>query len=440
MAEKLPMLALSPTMDQGTIARWHVQEGESFGEDDVLCEVETDKASMDYESRDAGTLLKILVPEGGEAEVGQPIAIFGDEGEEIDDLVQEARAELEGGGGDKGGESEAEGTAEKKRAEAGRDKKAARKKEKARKQKAKETPQEALKPQRPGRGPNGKVRATPMAKRIAREHDLDLDSVEGSGPGGRVIQADVEEAVERGTGKRAARAAAPAGAGPEDEVVRLSEMRRTIADRMQQSMQQAPHYALRVTPRVDALMASRKRLNDERGESLSFNAYLLKLTAMALAAHPKVNAAWEGDAIRRFGSVDIGVAVALEDGLVTPVVRDCARKGVAAIDAELRDLVERARSGQLDEDEYTGATFTITNLGMYGIEEFTAVINPPASAILAVGKAAKTPVVGDDGELAAATTMTLTLMCDHRAVDGAVGAEFLEDLRASLQEPLRALI
>ncbi len=280
---------------------------------------------------------------------------------------------------------------------------------------------------------------------------MDIAAVHGSGPAGRVVRRDVEGAgaaapaagaagapAQPGAGAYA-RPAAAAGVAPADEIVPVTGKRKVIAQRLVESKFQAPHYYLKVSFEMDGLMAARARLNERRKEKVSFNAFMHKLAAEALRRHPAVNASWQGDTIRRFGSIDIGLAVALPDGLITPVVRNCAAKGILEIDAELSALVEKARANKLTPEEYTGATFSISNLGSFGIEEFTAIINPPGSAILALGKVAKVPVVAADGAIVARSLMKATLSCDHRVVDGAVGAAFLADLKEMIENPMAVL-
>ncbi|MBE3064781.1 MAG: 2-oxo acid dehydrogenase subunit E2 [Spirochaetes bacterium] len=388
MAEKVLMIALSPTMETGTVVRWRKKEGDQVKSGDVICEVETDKATMDYEASAEGTLLKIVLAEGGQAKVGDLIAVLGSPGEDISGLLgapaQAPKPSVTG-------------------------------------------PAAAAKtaivppPSAPPIG--GRLRSSPLARKLAEDRSIDLRSITGSGPGGRIVKRDVE---------------APSG----DEVVPVSGMRKIIAKRLSESMFSAPHYYLTVSVAADELLGIRAKLNAGREKKVSLNAILFALAGRALARHPRVNSAWNGETIVRRGSADIGLAVALPDGLVTPVVRDCGRKGILAIDSELADLVERARAGKLAPAEYAGAGFTISNLGSFGIDEFTAIINPPGSAILAVGAARKRPVVetGPEGDrIVARTRMAITLSCDHRVIDGAVGAAFLRDLADMIENPALGL-
>jgi len=419
VAEKVLMIALSPTMETGTIARWRKKEGERVASGDVICEVETDKATMDYEASSEGTLLKIVLPEGGEAKVGDIIAVLGAPGEDISALLGTPPASAP----------------------------AARPAPAAVAPKAQGAPPSPAAPgpqQQPGRLPGAPWRAfprsSPLARRLAEEKGIDLHAVPGSGPGGRVVKRDIDQA-----GPGSARTMMPGPVlepGPGDEVLPLSGMRKAIAQRLAESMFSAPHFYLTVTVEADELLAFRGRLNEGREKKVSFNAILMALAGRALARHPRVNSSWNGQSIIHRRGVDIGLAVALPDGLITPVVRDCGRKGVLAIDAEIAELVGRARAGKLLPAEYEGATFTISNLGSFGIDEFTAIINPPASAILAVGAVRKEPVIltrPDGDHVAARQLMRMTLSCDHRVIDGAVGAAFLRDLADTLENPALGL-
>ena len=423
MPEKILMIALSPTMETGTLAHWRKKEGDVVASGDVLCEVETDKATMDYESTAEGTLLKILLPEGGQAKVGEAIAIVGKPGEDISGLLA-----------DKSGPTPA--TAPKPAPSA----------------KAAPAPATAAAPAAataaaPAHaGPavaappvTGRVKASPLARKIASDKGLDLRSLRGSGPEGRIVKRDLDGAA---TAATAPAARAPAGLlqpGPGDEVQPLSRMRQIIAKRLSDSMYTSPHYYLTVAVGMDELLEARVRLNAGRAKKISINAFLMAIAGKALARHPRVNTSWNGDALLHHKTADIGLAVAMPDGLITPVVKDCGGKGIAAIDTELTDRIERARTGKLAPEEYAGATFTISNLGMAGIDEFTAIINPPGSAILAVGAVRKEPVVADDGEIVVRQRMRITLSCDHRVIDGAVGAAFLRELADMLENPLLAL-
>jgi len=407
MAEKLLMLALSPTMETGVIAKWLKKEGDVVESGDLLCEVETDKATMDYESPASGTLLKIILEEGSSAAVGDLIGVVGKPGEDIKALLAEPEEQA--------------------------------KPESPKPEKAQSAPEKQ--PNAPSletTGEKGRVRSSPLARKLAEMNGIELETVKGSGPEGRVVKADIEKAMAGQAAAPAANTAAPAPVSG-DTVIPVSGKRKVIARRLSESKYSAPHYYLKVRVAMDTILDARAKLNAKASQKVSLNAYLIKFAAEALKRHPAVNASWAGDSIIRFGRVDIGLAVAQEDGLITPVVRDCANKGLLEIEKDLQDLIQKARSNALKPEEYSDATFTISSLGSFGIEEFTAIINPPGSAILAVGEIRKEPVVQPDDSIQVKQMMRLTLSCDHRVIDGAVGAAFLTDLRTLLEEPIRAL-
>lgn len=410
MAEKVLMVALSPTMERGTIANWIKKEGDRVASGDILCEVETDKATMEYESMQEGVLLKILVPSGSDAGVGEVIAILGQPGEDFAALLKPVAAEVE----EKPGKKPVRPGPEKAPAAAA-----------ARVEAAADT---------------GRIKASPLARKMATEGGVALQAMVGTGPGGRIIKRDVEGLLQAPAGV-AGQAPVPAPVvGPAgDEILRVSQKRRIIAQRLAESKFTAPHYYLRLSVAMDAILAARAALNANSQQKISLNAFIIKLVAAALQRHPMVNASWNGDTITRFGRIDIGLAVAQPDGLITPVVRSCGQKGIVAIDGELKVLIERALTNKLTPEEYSAATFTISNLGSFGIEEFTAIINPPGAAILALGEIKKEPVVGPEDQIQIQSRMRMTLSCDHRIVDGAVGAAFLKDLKEMMENPVRAL-
>ncbi len=443
MAESILMTALSPTMQDGVIAEWIVAEGQAVKAGDALCEIETDKATMPYESPKAGTILKIVAPAGHKAAVGETIAVLGKPGEDWQSVVsktQEAIPELSTqsafpalGPSSRPSEMPIPATVAIQNA--------------------------GLANQSYGNHPelpSGLPPSSPLARSTAREHGLDLRSIRGSGPHGRVVQRDVlavtqarsESSPLEKSANSAARPAqisrpvqnAPrANKGLRDERVPLSKMRSIIAERLGASWNQAPHFFVRAAVDMGRLLALRASVNEGRERSVSLNAFILRIVAAALERHPGINASWEGDAIRYRPSADIGLAVALDGGLITPVVRACEHKGVSEIDAELADLVPRARAGTLSPAEYSEASFTISNLGSSGIEEFTAIINPPGSAILALGAVSKEAVVrGND--IVARRTMRITLSSDHRVIDGAAAAAFITELKGLLEEPAKALL
>jgi pyruvate dehydrogenase E2 component (dihydrolipoamide acetyltransferase) len=423
------MPALSPTMTEGNLARWLKAEGDSVAPGDVIAEIETDKATMEVEAVDEGVLAKILVAEGAEeVAVNTPIAILLEEGE--DDS-------FDAGGGAK----PAAAPAEKPAAPAAEKPSAA--------PKAAAAPAPAA-PAASG----GRVIASPLARRMAEQQGIDLAAVKGSGPNGRIVKADIE--AYQGVGAKAApapaAAAAPAAAKPAPapafegdtpyELVPASNMRKVVARRMVESKQAAPHFYLTVDCEIDELLRVRADLNGRAKDGefkLSVNDLVIKAAAVALRQVPKANASWHEDGVHRYTRADISVAVALDEGLITPVIRDAGNKGLRAISDEMKDLASRARAGKLQPQEYQGGSFSVSNLGMFGVKHFEAVINQPQGAILAVGAGEQRPVV-KDGALAIATVMSCTLSVDHRVVDGSVGAEYLAAFKAIIEDPMSMLL
>ena len=421
MAEHILMTALSPTMDRGTVSSWLKNEGDKIENGDIICEIETDKATMDYESVQEGLLLKILVQEGESAEIGVPIAVIGAEGEDISSLVSGAKA--------------AAGTP-------------------PLKEDSKPGTDAGVKKPRPEAAAGAQeewVLASPLARAMAEKSNLNIRGLQGSGPGGRVVKRDIEAALAGGgvpvipaepavkPASAAVYASAVSGLRAEEKPV--SQKRKIIAQRLAESKFSAPHYYLKVRVIMDGLLQAREDLNKKLKGKISFNAFLMKFAAEALKRHPVVNASWQGSTIKYFGTADIALAVAQPDGLITPVVRDCGSKGILAIDNELKDLIERALSGKLKPEEYTGATFTLSNLGSFGIDEFTAIINPPGSAILAVGAVNRvvTPPPENGGSFGVEKQAAFTLSCDHRVIDGAAGAAFLNDMKQGIEKPVTLL-
>jgi len=430
MAEQLLMMALSPTMSEGTIAKWKVAEGFAFAAGSVLCEVETDKASMDYEAAKDAVLLKILVPEGGKAAVGDPIAVVGKAGEDPGPFIPAAvkSASLPSAA------AAAAPAPVLPRAPSFAP-------EPPRVPTAASGAGVAMRPSAPSSYPP----SSPLARALARELGIDLRSARGSGPGGRVVERDVRALAAQGPaperGPIAPQGAAASAAGQAvDRRLPVSGKRAVIARRLSESFFGAPHFYLKRRADAGPLMALRETANAGREKPISLNAFIVKLSAEAIVRHPYVNSTWEGATILERSSIDIGLAVALPDGLITPVVRDCARKGVAAIDEELSALIAKARDRGLAPSEYEGAGFTISNLGSFGVEEFTAIINPPGSAILALGAALAEPFVRGDGTVGTRRAMAMTLGCDHRVIDGAAGARFLATLVSLIEEPGKALL
>ncbi|MEQ9331836.1 pyruvate dehydrogenase complex dihydrolipoamide acetyltransferase [Thalassobaculum sp.] len=431
------MPALSPTMSEGNLAKWHVKVGDTVSAGDVIAEIETDKATMEVEAVDEGKIGRIVVSEGSEGvAVNAVIAWLLEEGESESDIP------ADGGGAPAPKPAPEAAKAEAPKAEA---------------PKPAAAPAAAAAPA-PQPSSGGRVFASPLAKRMAEQAGLDLGSLKGSGPQGRIVKADIEAALAGGAPKAAAapaagapaQAAAPAlGAAPSADVPGMpdyeeipnSGMRKVIAKRLTESKQFAPHFYLTVDCEIDALLKVRKQINDKAGDGvkLSVNDLVIRAVALALKQVPAANASWTEKAIRIYKQVDISVAVAIDDGLITPVIRDAGSKGLKQISAEMKDLATRARDRKLKPEEFQGGTFSISNLGMFGIKDFAAVINPPQGAILAVGAGEQRPVV-KDGALAIATVMSCTLSVDHRVVDGAIGAQFLAAFKKLVEDPLTMLL
>ncbi|KXK03392.1 MAG: 2-oxoglutarate dehydrogenase, E2 component, dihydrolipoamide succinyltransferase [Acidobacteria bacterium OLB17] len=416
MAEKFLMPKLSPTMEEGQISRWVKNEGDAFEANETLAEVDTDKATMEMTALSGGTLLKILKGAGDTAALGEAIAIIGQKGEDISALLAEASPAAP----------------------------AAKKAEEAPAPKAAvQAPVAAVAPTAPpavSAPTNGRLLVSPIAARMAAENGLDLKSVAGSGPNGRIIKRDIETALAGAS--PSARTATPAftpstvvGASAYREEP-TSQMRRVIASRLAESIGPVPTFYLTREVEMDNVLSLRKAINASQPESekVSVNDIIVKAVAMALRKHPFVNASYQDRTIRFYEQADIGVAVAIDEGLITPVVRGADLKGFVEIGAEIRSLAARARDKKLQPEEYTGATFSISNLGMFGIKEFTAIINPPEAGIIAVGAATPTPVVRD-GQIVIRSIMNITMSCDHRVIDGATGAKFLDTLARMLEQP-----
>jgi len=411
------MPKLSDTMEEGRILRWLKKEGDTVETGQALAEVETDKATVEMEAYTNGTIRKLISSEGQFVKVGDLIAIIGAPGEDVSGLLPAAGAPAP--------------PAETKPAPAAAPK-----------------PPQAAAPLPPAGAPAAtgrSVKASPLALRMAAEAGLDLASLQGTGPQGRIIKRDIEAALTQAPPAALARPAAPQrarslalaaarDAGPESQDIELSPVRRTIAKRLVQSKGPVPHFYLTIDVAMDRVWDAYKALRDQKS-SISVNDIIIKAAALALRQHPEINASFAGDHVKVFSRVHIGMAVALEDGLITPVLRDADLKPLEEISEEARSLAERARAKKLQPNEYTGATFSISNLGMMGIEEFSAIINPPEAAILAVGAVRQVPVVVD-GALAVGWRMKATLSVDHRVADGAAGARFLQTLRKFLEHPL----
>jgi pyruvate dehydrogenase E2 component (dihydrolipoamide acetyltransferase) len=433
MPTEILMPALSPTMEEGTLAKWLVKEGDTVASGDILAEIETDKATMEFEAVDDGVIGKLLIAAGTDGvKVNTPIAVLLADGESASDIGTTPTAAPEAVKADTGAKAAPEGGSA------------------------------APVPPAPTQG-GTRVFASPLARRIAAEKGLDLTQLAGSGPHGRIVKADVAGATAAPKAAAPATAPAPAASAPAkatlasgptaDQVARMYEgrayeevaldgMRKTVAARLTEAKQTIPHFYLRREVQLDALMAFRADLNRQlegRGVKLSVNDFIIKACAMALQAVPGCNAVWAGDRMLRLKPSDVAVAVAVEGGLFTPVLKDAHLKSLSALSAEMKDLATRARNKKLAPHEYVGGAMAISNLGMFGIENFDAVINPPHGSILAVGAGIKKPVVGKDGALTVATVMSMTLSVDHRVIDGALGAEFLKEVVTSLENPVTML-
>ncbi|MFA8385263.1 MAG: pyruvate dehydrogenase complex dihydrolipoamide acetyltransferase [Pelagibaca sp.] len=433
MPIEILMPALSPTMEDGTLSKWLVNEGDTVSSGDVIAEIETDKATMEFEAVDDGVIGKLLVAEGTEGvKVNTPIAMLLEEGESADDLGAPATPK----------EAPASSNI---------------------------APAEASKATAPAQGygrgeapqtqtaSGDRIFASPLARRIAADKGLDLSQITGSGPRGRIVKADVEGASPQAATTPAktdtpastpvakpvdASAIAKMYEGRAYTEVPLDGMRKTIAARLTEAKQTIPHFYLRRSVTLDPLMAFRAQLNtqlEKRGVKLSVNDFIIKACALALQQVPTANAVWAGDRLLQLEPSDVAVAVAIEGGLFTPVLKDAHQKSLSALSAEMKDLATRARDRKLAPHEYQGGSFAISNLGMFGIENFDAVINPPHGAILAVGAGMKKPVVGEDGSLTVATMMSMTLSLDHRVIDGALGAELLQAIVDNLENPMAML-
>ena len=445
MAIDILMPALSPTMETGTLAKWNVAVGDTVRSGDVIAEIETDKATMEVEAVDEGVLAAILVESGAEGvAVGTAIARLAEDGESAADVAAATVVAPEPVPADPAPAEPAAAEPAPVAAPAAVIPATATS--------ATTTPATAT----PNIG-GSRIFASPLARRIAGDGGVDLAALTGSGPHGRILRRDVEAAISAPGGKAVSTGATPTGAGPvgaagasasvvpaspgASHLEPNSQMRKIIADRLQQSKATAPHFYLTVDCEIDTLLESRRMMNDRapEGVKISVNDLIIRAAAMALVKVPKANASWEGDNTRLFHHADIAMAVAVDGGLVTPVIWAAEQKGLAEIATTSRDLATRAREGRLAPEEFSGGSFTISNLGMYGIREFAAVINPPQGAILAVGAGEERPVVRD-GQLAVATVMTVTLSADHRVVDGAVGAEWLQAFKGFIEAPVTMLL
>lgn len=434
------MAQLSPTMEEGKLIEWKVAEGDAVAQGDVVAEIETDKANMDVEALGGGVLRKIVVPAGATVPVGALIGVIAEPDESIDDMLAEAQA-ADGAG-------PAEGTADEPAAPAGAP-------EPAEPAEVAADPAAAATGDGAAAAAGGRIKTSPVARRMAAESGIALAGIAGSGPGGRIVKADIEAVLAAGAPGVAptpAPAPAPSAAEPvppapvplppelEDRIEEASQMRKAIARRLGQSIGPVPHFFLTTEVDMGRALELRADLNARFTDGkIGVTDLLLKATAEALNRHPGVNASWEESAIRYHGAVHLGIAVALDEGLITPVLRDAGRKGLRQISVEARDLIARARARKLAPEEYQGGTFSVSNLGMFEIDQFTAIINPPEAGILAIGQTVEKPVAVD-GEVVVRKRMRVTMSCDHRVIDGATGAAFLGAFKAMLENPLEMIL
>ncbi|MBX7205055.1 MAG: pyruvate dehydrogenase complex dihydrolipoamide acetyltransferase [Bacteroidia bacterium] len=410
MAEVIRMPKMSDTMTEGVIVAWHKKVGDTVKTGDILAEVETDKATMELENYAKGTLLHIGIETGKSVPVDAIIAIVGKAGEDISALLSAAPAAVA---------SPAPAAEE-----------------------IKETPVETVSGGVTSSGNNqedSRIKVSPLAKKLAQDKGIDIKSVHGTGENGRIVKRDVEKLGKGANGSMPAYRT-PGVTGKESfEDISLSQMRKAIARRLSESKNTAPHFYLKASINMDKAMDARKSLNEVGPVKISLNDMVVKAVAASLRLHPKVNSSWLGDKIRMNHHIHIGIAVAIDDGLIVPVVKFADNKSIFHIGSEIKELADKAKNKKLQPQEFEGNTFTISNLGMYGIDEFTAIINPPDSCILAVG-AAKETVISENGQIKVAQVMKVTLSCDHRSVDGAIGSAFLQTLKDYLENPVKLLV
>jgi pyruvate dehydrogenase E2 component (dihydrolipoamide acetyltransferase) len=451
------MPKMGDAMEEGTLLRWIKSEGDEVEEGDPIAEIETDKVSMELEAEDSGTLAQLIAEEGQDVPVGEAIAFIQGEGEEVPEQSGSggAQAEEEAEGTDEGGEAQAQTATETED----------------------QQPEAGEEPSGDGDqatgGTNGQVRASPIVRRLARENNLDLSRIEGSGPQGRIVERDVRAALESGEAPSAdgqaeqqagqAEVEAPGEVQPEQaeqhgfqpaqlpepteapgtQLMEPTRMQRVIAERMTEAKQHIPHFYATVEVKMDAAMALRKQLNEqleEEGLKLSVNDFVMKACAVALRNYPNLNALYTSKGIELHEKVDMAMAVALDAGLITPVIRDIGSKGLAAISRESKDLAQRAREGGLTPEEYQGGTITVSNMGMFGVESFTAIINPPQAAIVAVSSIEQRPSYDEDGELVPGSFMKLTLSADHRIANGRDGALYMSEVKRTLENPVLLMV
>jgi pyruvate dehydrogenase E2 component (dihydrolipoamide acetyltransferase) len=431
---EIDMPKLSDTMTEGTLVAWRKKKGDKVSAGDILAEIETDKATMEWESPEDGTLTEIYVQEGGKVNVGEKIAFIGEEGEEAPKKEKTAEPKQEK---QEPAETEKPSPAAKKE------------KETAPSQEAKEKPAEPKKAAAPavkiGKGEEARVKASPVARRVAAELGVDLASVNGTGPDGRVTESDVRAAAKsKPVAAVSDRRPSPAAKPGEVGRIQLSGMRKGIAERLTQSKAPVPHFYLNIEINAGPLMEARAELKAAGEESdeakITVNDFVLKAAVMAAVKVPKVNASFDGDSIVQYADVDLGIAVAIEDGLLTPVIRAAQNKSLREISAAAKDLASRARNKRMKPEEFQGGTFTVSNLGGMDVDAFSAIINPPQGFILAIGKIDKVPVVDDCDQIVVGHRMSIWMSCDHRVIDGALGAAYLKELRHLLENPALLLV
>ena len=435
------MPKMGDAMEEGTLVKWLKSEGDEVSEGDPIAEIETDKVTLELEAENAGTLAQLIASEGQDIPVGDAIAFIAGEGEEVPERNGGSEAQA-GGEAEEGGDDEDGGGAQA--------------------QTATEEREAAGAPSGNGAA-DGNFRASPIVRRLARENNLDLSRIDGSGPAGRIVERDVRAAMERGDAQADGQAA-PAEAQPEQQaaqaglqaptlpeptdapgtqLVEPTRMQRVIAERMTEAKQHVPHFYATVEVKMDAAMALRKQLNEQlepEGLKLSVNDFVMKAVAVALRNYPNLNALYTSRGVELHEKVDMAMAVALDAGLITPVIRDIGSKGLATISRESKDLAARARDGKLKPEEYQGGTITVSNMGMFGVESFTAIINPPQAAIVAVSSIAKRPDFDESGEVAPASFMKLTLSADHRIANGRDGALYMSEVKRVLENPVMLMV
>jgi pyruvate dehydrogenase E2 component (dihydrolipoamide acetyltransferase) len=435
------MPKMGDAMEEGTLVKWLKSEGDEVSEGDAIAEIETDKVTLELEAEDAGTLAQIIADEGEDVPVGGAIAFIQGEGEEVPERASGGAEEAEEEGGDgEAGDGEAQA------------------------QTATEAPEREEAPAQADGRTDGHFRASPIVRRLAQENNLDLSQIQGSGPAGRIVERDVRAAMESGTAQKTADGKAGVEAleaaqaemqgfqparlpeptqEPGTRLVEPTRMMRVIGERMTEAKQHIPHFYATVEVKMDAALELRKQLNaqlEEEGLKLSVNDFVMKAAAVALRNHPNLNALYTSRGIELHEKVDMAMAVALDEGLITPVIRDIASKGLATISREAKDLAKRAREGGLKPEEYQGGTITVSNMGMFGVENFTAIINPPQAAIVAVSSIERRPGYDENGEVVPASTMKLTLSADHRVANGRDGALYMSEVKRTLENPVLLMV